>query len=394
MFGKKHTIYLDYAAATPMDSQVFATMKPYFIEAFSNPSSLYESSKKLSEKYSECAKQVADFFHTTPDTITYVSGGSESVNTAILGIARAHGKQGRHIITTKIEHSAVLESVRTLEKYGYEITYLPVDEHGFVSVADVLKAIRKDTILVSIMHANNEIGSVQQIEEIGREILKYRKKEKTLYPLFHVDACQSVLYLESSVEKLHVDALSCNGGKIYGPKSSGILYVRRGVEIEPLIVGGGQQSGKRSGTIDMAMVVGITEAIKLIPVNSEYEKIRVLRDRLWNGIKKNISDVVLNGPDVSDERRLPNNLNVSFIGAPGEALVIYLDAQGICVSTGSACAEDSRAGSHVLEACGYDVSRKNSAIRFTLGKDTTEKEIDIVLKVLPDVVRKVRQMQK
>lgn len=389
---KKSSIYLDYAAATPVDSHVFETMKPYFIDSFTNPSSLYASSTKLSGTYSECKNQVADFFHTTPDTITFVSGGSESVNTALMGIARSHRKQGAHIITTKVEHGAVLESVHTLEKYGYEITYLPVDEYGIVAVKDVVKAIRKDTILISIMHANNEIGSIQPIEEIGREILKYRKKEKTLYPLFHVDACQSVLYLEPSVEKLHVDALSCNGGKIYGPKSSGILYVRRGVEIEPLIVGGGQQSNKRSGTIDMAMVVGITEAIKLISVNSEHEKIRMLRDRLWNGIKKTIPDVVLNGPEISDERRLPNNLNVSFIGAPGEALVLYLDAHGICVSTGSACAEDSRAGSHVLEACRYDIDRKNSAIRFTLGKNIIEKEIDAVLKVLPDIVEKVRNM--
>lgn len=386
------TIYLDYAATTPTDDRIFNTMKPYFSEFFTNPSSLYESSKKLADKYSECKKIVADFFHTTPDTITFVSGGSESINTAIFGIARAHATQGKHIITTKIEHSAVLESVRTLEKNGYEITCLPVDEYGFVSVKDVVNAIRKDTILISIMHANNEIGSIQPIEEIGREILKYRKKEKTVYPLFHVDACQSVLYLESSVEKLHADALSCNGGKIYGPKSSGILYMRRGVKIEPLIVGGGQQGNKRSGTIDMAMVVGITEAIKLIPENSEYEKIMMMRDRFWSGIQQNVSDVILNGPQISGERRLPNSLNVSFVGAPGEALVLYLDAQGICVSTGSACAEDSRLGSHVLEACGYDKPRKNSAIRFTLGKHTTEKEIDTILKVLPGIVEKVRNM--
>ena len=389
---KKTSIYLDYAAATPVDSHVFAVMKPYFVESFTNPSSLYQSSKKLLETYSECTKQVANFFHTTPDTITYVSGGSESVNTAIMGIARSHAKHGRHIITTQIEHSAVLESVRVLETYGYDITYVPVDEHGLVSVEDVIKAIRKDTILISIMHANNEIGSIQPIEEIGREILKYRKKEKTMYPLFHVDACQSVLYLESSVEKLHVDALSCNGGKIYGPKSSGILYIRRGVEIEPLIVGGGQQSNKRSGTIDMAMVVGITEAITLLSENSDYHRITTLRDRLWNGIKRDIFSAVLNGPEIIADQRLPNNLNVSFVGAPGEALVLYLDAQGICVSTGSACAEDSRAGSHVLEACGYDMHRKNSAIRFTLGKHTSEKEIDRVLEVLPYIVGKVRNM--
>ena len=393
MSRKKQTIYLDYAAATPVDVRVFEKMKPYFSDFFTNPSSLYESSHQLNQKYIECKKTVADFFHTTPDTITFVSGGSESINTAIMGIARAHAKHGRHIITTAIEHSAVLESVRTLEKYGFEITYLPVDEFGFVSIESVVKAIRKDTILISIMHANNEIGSVQPIEEIGREILKYRKKDKTIYPFFHVDACQSVLYLESSVEKLHVYALSCNGGKIYGPKSSGILYTRRGVEMEPLIVGGGQQENKRSGTIDMSMVVGFTEAIKLISKNSEYEKIKVLRDQLWRGIKENVPDVFLNGPEMGDDRRLPNNLNVSFIGAPGEALVLYLDAQGICVSTGSACTEDSQKGSHVLDACGYDAKRKNSAIRFTLGKDTIEKEIDEVLKVLPGIVERIRNMQ-
>ncbi len=393
MFGNKNTIYLDYAAATPVDAQIVDAMKPYFSELYTNPSSLYESSRKLAEKYSVCRKSVADFFHTTPDTITYVSGGSESITSAIMGIARTHVLKGRHIITTQIEHSAVLEPLHALERYGFEVTYVPVDEFGFVSVQDVVKAIRKDTILISIMHANNEIGSIQPIEEIGREILKYRKKENTIFPLFHVDACQSVLYLESSVEKLHVDALSCNGGKIYGPKSSGILYVRRGVEFDPTILGGGQQNGRRSGTIDMAMVVGITEAIKSIPENSEYERIKMLRDRLWNGIRESIDDVVLNGPEISDEKRLPNNLNVSFIGAPGEALVLYLDAQGICVSTGSACAEDSRSGSHVLEACGYDNGRKNSAVRFTLGKNTTEKEIEQVIDVLPGIVGKVRSMQ-
>ncbi len=393
MFGKKNTIYLDYAAATPVDHEVFLSMKPYFSDAFTNPSSLYQSSKKLLETYVECTRRVADFFCTTSDTITYVSGGSESVNTAILGVARSHGKHGKHIITTRIEHSAVLESVRTLEKYGYEITYLPVDEYGLVRVEDVMQAVRPDTILISIMHANNEIGSVQPVADIGREILKYRKKEKTQYPLIHVDACQSVLYLELSVEKLHVDLLSCNGGKLYGPKSSGILYVRRGVELDPLIVGGGQQQGRRSGTIDMSMVVGMTEAITRVSPGLYYTKIQTLRDRLWNGIKERVPGVFLNGPEITDVRRLPNNLNVSFIGVPGEALVLYLDAQGICVSTGSACAEDSRSGSHVLEACGYDTGRKNSAIRFTLGKHTTDGEIQRVLEVLPTIVEKVKKMQ-
>lgn len=393
MFTYKKTLYLDYAAATPMDTRVFDTMQSYFIEKFTNPSSLYQSSKKLSEAYSLCKKNVAHFFHTTPDTITFTSGGTESINTALLGIARKYGNIGKHIITTEIEHSAVLESMHILEKYGFEITYLSVDTYGFVSVADVIKSIRTDTILISIMHANNEIGSVQPIEEIGREILKYRKNHKTNYPFFHTDACQSVLYLEHSVEKLHVDLLSCNGSKLYGPKSSGVLYVRRGIEIESLIVGGGQQEGKRSGTIDMAMVAGFSHALELVSENAVAKKICLLRDRLWNGINKNISDVVLNGPEIIDEQRLPNNLNVSFIGAAGEALVLYLDAVGICVSTGSACAEDSKSGSHVLKACGYEKNRVESAIRFTLGKDTTEKEIDRVLAVLPSVVEKVRQMQ-
>ncbi len=393
MFQRKKTVYLDYAAATPVDDAVFRVMKSYFSEQFTNPSSLYESSRRVCEEYLKHKKVVANFFHTTPDTITFVSGGSESINGAIVGIAQAHAKHGRHIITSTIEHSAVLESVRTLEKKGFEITYVPVDEHGVVSVSDIVNAIRKDTILISVMHANNEIGSIQPIEEIGRELLKYRKKEKTMYPLFHTDACQSVLYLESSVEKMHVDALSCNGGKIYGPKSAGIMYVRRGVEIEPLIAGGGQQEGKRSGTIDMAMVAGISKAIELIPENQHQEKIAQLRDRLWNGIKNTIDAVILNGTEL-DAHRLPNNLNVSFVGASGEAIVLYLDAMGISVSTGSACAEDSQSGSHVLKACGYEKKRVDSAIRFTLGKNTTKKEIDRVVNVLPDIVSNIRGMQK
>ncbi len=392
MFKTKKSIYLDYAAATQLDPEVFASMRPYFENKYTNPSSLYESSRILNDEYRNYKKTVADFFHTTPDTITFVSGGSESITTAIMGITRSHVLKGRHIITTPIEHSAVLEVVRQHEKYGFEITYLPVDEYGIVSAEDVVAAIRPDTILISVMHANNEIGSIQPIEAIGREILKYRKKEKTIYPLFHVDACQSILYLESSVEKLHVDALSCNGGKIYGPKSSGILYTRRGVAMEPLIVGGGQQDNKRSGTIDMAMVAGITKAIELISENRHVERIMKLRDRLWNGIRNTVSEVMLNGPEL-DEHRLPNNLNVSFIGAAGEALVLYLDAAGISVSTGSACAEDSQSGSHVLKACGYEKRRVDSAVRFTLGKDTTEKEIDRVVSVLPGIVEKVRSMQ-
>ncbi|OIO20264.1 MAG: hypothetical protein AUJ37_00665 [Candidatus Magasanikbacteria bacterium CG1_02_41_34] len=393
MKQKKHTIYLDHAAATPLDAAVFAKMKPYFEEQLANPSALYRSSVEVKQAIENARGTVANFLSTTPDTIVFTHGGTHSNNAALLGVVRAHVQKGRHIITTAIEHHAVLHVMQQLEKEGFDITYLPVDENGFVSVDAVKKAIRPDTILVSIMYANNEIGTIEPIAEIGKMILRYRKEHKNIYPLFHTDACQAAGYLDMSVERLHVDLLSFNGSKIYGPKSAGVLFKRREVDIEPIMFGGGQEFGISPGTEDVAGIVGLGTGVELIHKKQEIrnKQISNLRDYLWKQIENKIENVVLNGPDL-DTQRLINNLNVSFLGAESEAVILYLDVAGIEVSSGSACTTDSDQLSHVLTACGYDEKRMKSSIRFTLGKDTTEKEIKQVLKVLPGVIEKVRSM--
>ena len=393
MTMKKGTIYLDHAAATPLDAAVFAAMKPFLTEHFANPSALYDSSVFAKSAIEHARKTVATFVHTTPDTIVFTHGGTHSINVALFGAALAHRQTGKHIVTSQVEHHAVLNTLRQLEKEGFDITYLPVDEHGFVSVDAVKMAIRPDTILVSIMYANNEIGTIEPIAEIGKMILRYRKEHKSIYPLFHTDACQAAGYLDMSVERLHVDLLSFNGSKIYGPKSAGVLFKRREVDIEPIMFGGGQEFGYSPGTEDVAGIVGLGEAVlqindKQLTTNKQILK---LRNYLWAGIQDKIENVALNGPSLENQR-LVNNLNVSFLGAESEAIILYLDAAGIAVSSGSACTTDSDELSHVLTACGYDEARMKSSIRFTLGKDTTEKEIKKVLNVLPGVIVKVRKM--
>ncbi len=383
---KKSTIYLDHAAATPLDAAVFTAMKPFLTEHFANPSALYASSVFAKSAIENARKKVAEFLHTTSDTIVFTHGGTHSINVALFGAALAHRQTGKHIVTSQVEHHAVLNTLRQLEKEGFDITYLPVDEHGFVSVDAVKKAIRPDTILVSIMYANNEIGTIEPIAEIGKMILRYRKEHKSIYPLFHTDACQAAGYLDMSVERLHVDLLSFNGSKIYGPKSAGVLFKRRDVDIEPIMFGGGQEFGYSPGTEDVAGIVGLGEAVAAIN-----KRIAQLRNILWQGIQDRIPDVVLNGPSLENQR-LVNNLNVSFLGAESEAIILYLDAEGIAVSSGSACTTDSDELSHVLTACGYDIAKMKSSIRLTLGKDTTEKEIKKVLNVLPGIIAKVRNM--
>jgi len=393
MMKKISSIYLDHAAATPVDPAVFSVMKPFFTEEYANPSGLYASSIHAKLAIEISRKKIADFLHTTPDTIIFTHGGTHSINQAILGLARAYREKGKHIITTPIEHHAVLHVMKQLQKEGFEITYLPVDAYGFVTVDAIKEAIRPETIVVSVMYANNEIGTIEPIADIGKMILQHRKKQKTLFPFFHTDACQAAGYLDMSVERLHVDLLSFNGSKIYGPKSAGVLFKRRSVDIEPIMFGGGQEFGISPGTEDVAGIVGFGKAVTLIN-NKQVtinERISELRDMLWKGIQNTISDVSLNGPAL-DSDRLLNNLDISFLGAESEAIILYLDAVGIAVSSGSACTTDSDELSHVLTACGYDEKRMKSSIRFTLGKDTTEKEIKQVLKVLPGVIQKVRAM--
>ncbi len=396
MLSKKKIkqVYLDYAAGTPLDLAVFDVMKTLLMENFSNPSALYASAVEARKVIDKARHLIAELLATTDDTIIFTSGGTEANNLAILGVARINQKYGKHIITTGVEHDSVLGPIHALERDGFEVSYVPVDKTGQICVADVQKAFRHDTILVSIMYANNEIGTVLPIADIGRMILKWRKKQRSQFPFFHTDACQVVQALPIHVEALHVDLLSLNAAKISGPKGIGLLYKRRGIEIEPLLYGGGQEFGLRSGTEATAQIVGMSLALKKSIEQKEESIIRMtqLRDLLWKGIQKSISDIVLNGPE--KEMRLPNNLNVSFLGAEAESVVLYLDAAGISVSTGAACATDTDKPSHVLSACHLSKRRLESAVRFTLGSQTSKGEIEFVLNKLPSIVTQVREMGK
>jgi cysteine desulfurase len=393
MFSSHKTIYLDHASATPLDPAVFQAMKPFLQKSYANPSALYKLGTEAKQAIEGARKTVASFLSTTDDTIIFTRGGTHSINIALLGAVRRHAHVGKHIITSTIEHHAVLNVMRQLESEGFDITYLPVDEYGFVTAQQVKNAIRPDTILISIMCANNEIGTIEPIADIGKVLLQYRKKNKTQYPYFHTDACQGAGSLDMSVEKLHVDLLSFNGSKIYGPKGVGVLYKRRGVELEPIQFGGGQEFGLSPGTEDVAGIVGLGKAVAICTeqFSKNNRQISDLRVYLWKATQESIEHVVLNGPPLH-ESRLPNNLNISFLGAESESVILYLDAKGICVSSGSACTTDSDELSHVLEACGYDKKRMISSIRFSLGRSTTKKDIDYVLKVLPGIIEKVRTM--
>lgn len=393
---KNTSIYLDHAAATPMDSAVFTAMKPLLLTQYANASALYASAQKSRTELDTARALVADVLHTNPSSIIFTRGGTESINMALLGIVRKHTKHGKHIISSPTEHAAVLETLRALEKEGFDVTYLSVDAVGNISLQELKKAIRKDTILVTLMYANNEIGTIHPLPDIGRLLLKWRKEQKTVYPYFHTDACQATNYLPLHTDALHVDLLSLNGAKVYGPKSSAVLFKRRGVDLAPLMYGGGHESGLRPGTEDIASSVGLATALQIAEKQREKEEKRVvvLRDYFWKHISKQIHNAELNGPDMASGRRIANNLNVSFIGAESEAVILYLDAKGIACASGAACSTDSDEPSHVLRTCGMNDERMKSSIRFTLGRSTTKKDIDTVMKYLPTIVERVRGMSK
>lgn len=388
------SVYLDYAAATPLDTQVFHAMKPFLTREFGNPSAIYSIGQKAKKAVEKSRETIAHILHTTPETIIFTGTGSEANNMAILGFARAHKKNGRHIITNAIEHKSVLLPLKQLEKEGFKITYLTTDREGRVNIDELQKSLRKDTILISFMYANNEIGTITPIGDIGRMLLKRRKEHKTPYPYLHSDACQAAGALSLDVEKLHVDLMSIYASKIYGPKGVGVLYKRKQVDIEPIIWGGGQEFGLRAGTENVASIVGMAEALKFAQKNKEKENIRIakLRNELWNQLNNAIPDVQLNGPQLeNNELRLPNNLNIYIKGIDSQTLLLYLDAYGIMCSTGSACDGNSIAGSYVLNACGLSEEASRSSVRFTLGKQTTKKDIEYVMRYLPQLVKKLRE---
>ncbi|MDD4908290.1 MAG: cysteine desulfurase NifS [Candidatus Omnitrophica bacterium] len=377
-------IYLDYAATTPCDPLVLKAMEPYFFEQFGNPSSIHAFGQEAKKAIEDSREALASFLGAKADEIVFTSGGTESNNFAITGTAYALEKKGDHIITSSIEHHAVTEPCKLLEKRGFKITYLKVDKYGLVSPEDVKKAMTDKTILISIMHANNEIGTIEPIAEIGRIA-----KEKGVY--FHTDAMQTAGHIPINVNELNVDLLSLSAHKFYGPKGAGALYIRKGTRVETFLRGGDQEKGRRASTHNTPGIVGLGKAIELCRDNMEKEaqfQVR-LRDKLIKELPLNIKEVFLNGHPA---QRLPNNVNFSIKYIEGESILLNLDLLGIAASTGSACTSTSLEPSRVLLAIGLPHEIAHGSLRITLGRWTKEEEIDYLLKQLPPVVEKLRAM--
>ena len=376
-------IYLDYAATTPTHPEVVAAMQPYFSEKFGNPSSLHAFGQEARSAVEQAREQVAKLINARPEEIVFTSSGTEANNFVLHGISFANKDKGNHIITSQIEHHAILEPCHFLEKQGFNVTYLPVDKYGLVNPKDVEKALTDKTILVSIMHANNEIGTIQPIEEISEII-----REKTY---FHTDAVQTVGSIPVDVNKLGVDLLSLSGHKLYGPKGVGALYIKKGTRMESFIKGGGQERNRRASTENVPGIVGLGKAAELArkELNSRQKHLTELRDKLIKGVKNKIPEVVLNG---HPELRLPKNVNLSVKYVEGESMLLNLDLEGVAASTGSACSSGSTEPSHVLKAIGLAPDLAQGSIRFSLGRLTTEDDINYVLDVFVKIVDKLRKM--
>ncbi|HUV75738.1 MAG TPA: cysteine desulfurase NifS [Dehalococcoidales bacterium] len=377
-------IYLDYAATTPTHPEVVEAMLPYFSGAFGNPSSLYNCGQAAKEALEEVRARVANLIGAQSKEIVFTSGGTESDNSAIKGVAYANRDKGNHIITTAIEHHAVLETCRFLETEGFSVTYLPVDGYGTVAPEDVRKAITKKTILISVMQANNEVGTIEPIAEIGKIA-----REAGLY--FHTDAVQTAGHIPINVDEFGVDLLSISAHKLYGPKGVGALYIRKGTKLLPFMHGGEQEGNRRASTENVPGIVGFGKAVDLAQpeMNEEAERLTSLRNKLINGLLERIDHVRLNG---HPRNRLPNNVNVSVAFVEGESMCLNLDLEGICAATGSACSSASEEPSHVLMALGVPPQEAHGSLRFSLGKWTTEEDIDKVIELLPQIVAKLRAM--
>ena len=378
-------VYMDYSATTYVKPEVLKEMMPYFTEKFGNPSSFYSISRETSKAIDEARIKVAKALNAEPSEIYFTGGGSEADNWAIKGIASANKNKGNHIITTKIEHHAILHTCEYLEKNGFDVTYLDVNEEGFIDLEELKNAITDKTILVSVMYANNEIGTLEPIEEIGK-ICKERKV------LFHTDAVQAVGNVPIDVKAQNIDLLSLAGHKIYGPKGIGVLYIRKGVKIHNLIHGGGQERSRRAGTENIAGIVGLGKAIELATNNLEEhsKKLSTLRDKLIKGLLE-VPYTKLNGPK-DGNKRLPGNVNVCFKFIEGESILLSLDFEGVCASSGSACTSGSLDPSHVLLAIGLPHEIAHGSLRLSLGDSNSEEDVDYVLKVIPPIIERLRNM--
>lgn len=378
------SIYLDHAATTYVKKEVLEEMLPYFTEAFGNPSSIYKQGREAKKAIEDSRETVAKAIGASAREIFFTASGSESDNWAIKGIAYSNVKKGKHIITSQIEHSAVLNVCKQLETEGFKVTYLPVDENGLVSLTDVEKAITSETTLITIMFANNEIGTIQPIEEIG-------KLAKSKGVLFHTDAVQAIGNIAVNVNDLNVDLLSLTAHKFYGPKGVGALYVRKGVKIAPIINGGHQERGKRAGTENVAGIVGLAKAIKLATEGMEdyNKKLIELRDKTIDDIMEKIPYVRLNG---DRKKRLPGNVNISFQFIEGESLLLMLDMKGIAASSGSACTSGSLDPSHVLLAIGLPHEIAHGSLRITFGEKNTDEDVTYLIDSLVPIVNRLREM--
>lgn len=375
---------MDNAATTMIRPEVLEEMLPFLKGDFANPASHYKFSASPFEAVNQARRKAAKVLNADEKEIYFTSGGTEADNWAIRGIAEAHAHKGKHIISTAFEHHALLHSCKSLEKKGFEVTYLRPDEKGYISAADVEKAIRPDTILISVIFANNEIGTIQPIEEIGAAARKHNI-------VFHTDAVQAVGHIPVDVKKMNIDLLSLSAHKFYGPKGAGALYIRKGVKIAPLFYGGMQELNKRAGTHNVPGIVGLGKAIELAwsEMDQEAVKVAALRDRLINGILNEIPHADVNG---GLKNRLPGNVNVAFRFIESESILNMLDLKGICASSGSACNSDSLDPSHVLLSIGVNHERANGSVRFSLGRYNTEEEIDFVVSELKPVIEWLRNM--
>jgi len=383
------TIYLDNAAAAPIDQKVQRGVDRG-MEIYGNPSSFNDSGRKAANELTKARLKVARFLGAHSDEVVFTGSGSEANNMAIIGSASISSEDKNEIITTPIEHPSVLEPIKHLKLKGFKIVFAKVDQHGFVDVQDLASKINSKTLLISIMYANNEIGTIEPINKIGKIIGALRKKG-TRFPLFHIDACQAAGYLNMNTNSLQADLLTFNGSKIGGPRGIGVLYKRRGTELIPFVLGGGQERGLRAGTENLPAILGLAKAIELID-NKETIRLTKLRDYFIDKIKEIDPEIKLNGSIGKD--RLPNNVNISISGLDSENLLLELDKHGICAGSGSACTSRSVEPSHVLKAISVDKKYLSGALRFSMGRETTKKDLDYALKVLPKIIKDLRERYK
>lgn len=377
-------IYFDHSATTPVDQRVVEAMIPYMSEKFGNASSIHLFGREARVALEEAREQIAEFCGAHANEIYFTSGGTEADNMALQGIARQYWGQKKHIISSKIEHHAVLHTCESLEKFGFEVSYVKPDKYGMITAEAVREHIRDNTVLISVMHANNEIGTINPIDEIGE-----LARERGI--LFHTDAVQSFGKLPIDLSKLPVDLLAVSAHKIYGPKGVGMLFIRRGVKIQPITFGGSHERNRRPGTENVPGIIGFAKAVEICKNESEghEQRIRALRDGFWEKIQQRIPDVILNG---HPEKRLAGLLNVTFSGIEGEAILLSLDLKGIAASSGSACTSGSTEPSHVLAAMGVKPELARASIRFSLGRSNTEEEIDYAVDALEEIVSRLRSM--